>query len=126
MNAFCCVAMTATAQELPPFNDATWAGDTIIYHSPTLDPNKHGPKAPSRLPSVTVVYNQENLFVSIYPETPFGYALSNDEGVVSFNREIINYPSNPYVIDLTTLPAGHYTLLLYINNECLEGEFEKE
>lgn len=126
MIAFCCIAMTATAQEFPPFNNATWAGDTIIYRGPALDSNKHGSKAPSRLPSVTVVYNQEYLCVSIYPETPFGYVLSNDEGIVSFNRETTNYPSTPYIIDLTTLPTGHYTLLLYINNECLEGEFEKE
>lgn len=122
---FCCTFSSAHAQELPPFNGGTWAGDTIIHKGPIAG-RGNGKNSPSRNQNITAVYYQEWVAIFTYPEVPFTVIVQDDDKLICLHQEITSFTTNPTLINLSTIPTGHYTLLLYINNECLEGEFEKE
>lgn len=124
------VSLNALAQDIPidsglggnPFG--TWAGDTIII--PTLPINGNGHGAPSRNSAVLAIYNQGYIIISTRTEVGGYYAVRNEEQHPVLRGQFTASVATPALIDATSLPHGNYTLLLYIYNECLEGEFEKE
>lgn len=125
------VSMNSFAQDIPtdsglggnPFG--TWAGDTIIY-IPTIPIRGGGNQAPAAFESICAIYRQGYVFITTRTEIVFSYAVRNEDLHPVLRGQATTSATVPALIDLTTLPSGYYTLLLYLNNECLEGEFEKE
>lgn len=124
-------SMIAVAQDIPndegpwgnPFG--TWAGDTLIY-IPTIPIRGGGNTAPALAEPTIAVYYHEAIFIFAPAEIDFSYSLLNNDRSICYTERITSWHSNPIIVSLTSFPSGHYTLLLYINKECLEGEFEKE
>lgn len=113
-------------QVLPPFNGGTWAGDTIICNFPIGGIGAGGSRTPSKGAAVTAVFRLNNIVVTVESENLLAASIFNNEGTIYFRETMLAHPTTPAIINITDLPPGHYTLRLYINNECLEGEFEKE
>lgn len=116
------------AQNLPtdganwPGPSGTWTGDTIINNPNFPIGGSGGNHAPSFNSSVIAVCYKGFIYISTPSSTNFSYVLYDEQHINCLRGEA----AEPTLINITTLPPGRYTLLLYINNECLEGEFEKE
>lgn len=106
-----------------PDDGTPWAGDTIIVKPITPIGNGH-PNAPGILPSICAIYYHNYIFITSAVEVPFTYIVQNEEQHTITQGHDVTSTTAPAIINLATLPSGAYTLLLYINNECLEGEFE--
>lgn len=103
----------------------SWAGDTIIHQTPIGGTGNPTHRTPSLSQSICAIYNQGFIFLTANNEITFSYAVLNEEQYPILRGQDTTTASSPAIINITTLPPGHYTFLLYINNECLEGEFEK-
>lgn len=103
-----------------------WAGDTIIIRRTTIGTGGMGQHAPACSSDICAIYKQGYIFITINNEVSLIYAVRNEDMHFILRGQATASAAYPAILDLTTLPSGHYTLLLYINNECLEGEFEKE
>lgn len=116
-------AQTIPSDGLFPGTNGTWANDTIIKSNNPITGTT--PHSPVRI-SITAIYRHGYILVTSTSENVFTYSICDSQHYTYIQgRESIS-SSSPALINLTTLPTGHYTLLIYINNECLEGEFEKE
>lgn len=104
----------------------SWAGDTIIHQTPIGGTGGPTHRTPPFSQSICAIYSQGFIFLTANKEITFSYAVLNEEQSPILRGQGTATATPPAIIDATTLPPGRYTLLLYINNECLEGEFEKE
>lgn len=104
----------------------SWAGDTIIGRTPIggIGGNIH--HTPSAAPTVCAIYYQKHIVVVSDCPTSFSYSVLNEEQYTIAHGQNTAFQEAPALISLPVLPSGRYSLLLYINKECLEGEFEKE
>lgn len=119
---------TTPDDDIPPFgpgwNPGNWVGDTIITRPIIGIGNPiNSPSAPT---TITAVYSQPIMMIASTSRVTFTYEIVDDCSNTVMCATTSSVPALPVMIDLTSLPTGRYTLLLYINNECLEGEFEKE
>lgn len=108
----------------PGGNPGTWAGDTIII-IPITDPAS-GMLSLNQAPRVFAIYKDDILAICSEKSIYFTYELNNISDNIYISSSVSVAPSLPWVFDLSSFPAGRYSLLFYINNECLEGVFEKE
>lgn len=116
------------AQDLPtdgllPGPSGTWGNDTIIGRSGPITGKGH--LAPA-FTDVTAVYHHGYILVTATPKSIVTYQIYGYLLNVEMQGRAFVSNASPAIINITDLPPGHYTLRLYINNECLEGEFEKE
>lgn len=115
------------AQDFPSgnntFPNGTWSRDTIIHN---VDPwTGTGPHSPSRS-AITAIYSNGHILLFSSSEGMLAYCIQNIDSSIIMREQIYVSSSSPYIVNITNLPSGHFCLLLYINNECLEGEFYKE
>lgn len=103
----------------------SWAGDTIISNTPIGGIAGSGNHAPSITQNVCAIYNCGYIFIMANTDACIPYAVRNEDQHTVLRGQFTASAAVPALIDVTSLPSGHYTLLLYLNNECLEGEFEK-
>lgn len=124
----CMFSTTSSAQDIPtdgllPGNNGSWSNDTIIRsYTPILGT---GHNIPARS-CITAIYSHGYILITSTAENLISYKIYSPTSTTEVQGRLSVNSSSPALINLTTLPTGHYTLLLYINNECLEGEFEKE
>lgn len=123
------LCLTSSAQGFPTDGsdwhgpNGTWAGDTIIF-TPSFPIGNGNNQAPS-LSNITVIYVHGYMVITTPLNTRYSYAIYDEEQAIMLRGEACATTTSPTLLDLHHLPYGRYTLLLYINNECLEGEFEK-
>lgn len=99
------------------------AGDTIVAH-PINNPfgnilSNH------KAPCIFAIVRENVLDIVSETNVQLSYEIINDSGDTILYSNAVSASAFPISIDLGPFAAGHYTLLLYLYNECLEGEFEK-
>lgn len=110
----------------PGWEPGAWVGDTIIS-KPVIGSGItiNSPSHPV-VNTITAVYANDVIFILSDVAISFTYEVLDDVANTILCANTTLSPTVPACIYLPSLPIGRYTLLLYINNECLEGEFEKE
>ena len=100
----------------------TLPGDTIP--KPVPIPWPHSPAVPVLLPEAELL--EGSLY--FYPQVEYDVAIRIEDvsHVVVLEDEIHLYINNDNEYDVSTLPAGTYTLILGIAGREYEGEFEIE
>lgn len=108
----------------PGGNWGNWTGDTIIK-VPIKDLSQNTMSLTSP-PCVMAIYDSGTIRILSEAIIHLTYEIKDEYANTIICTHTMASPHFPTILDLTTLPSGHYTLLLYINRECLEGEFEKD
>lgn len=133
MTMWAVCALNTFAQDFPTDGDPwvgngpgsvpSWAGDTIISRGPIGGHPNHSPMLSL---TICAIYCNNYIIITTNNALTFSFAIRDEEQSPILRGQGTATATPPAIIDVTTLPPGRYTLLLYINNECLEGEFEKE
>lgn len=121
-------ASASFAQDLPtdgllPGPNTFLGNDTIIGRGGPIIGIGHLSPA---LIDITAIYHHGLIAVTSTSESVVSYQISGYLSNAEIQGRVSVSKASPAIINITDLPSGHYTLRLYINNECLEGEFEKE
>ena len=116
-------AQTLPSDGLLPGPSGTTANDTIIRsNGPVYGTGSHAPA----YSDVVAIYRHSYILINSTARNGGFYRICNHSLTTEMQGQALLTSSSPLIIDISTLPSGHYTLFLYINKECLEGEFYKE
>lgn len=109
---------------LPPNSGYGQGGDTIISSQPIIDTKGH--HAPAITSQITAINFNNYIVIISSSNVTCTYAIRDENYNYPIRNQINLSANTPVLIELVSIPISRYTLLLYINNECLEGEFYKE
>ena len=108
-------------------SDAFFPNDTLTFNlipGPIDDWGNHGPHhAPANISLPSVVYDEGSLLFIGTGAASFTYEILDETDEICLSGELELVAEQEIPVSLSTLPAGDYTILLYIAGREYEGEF---
>ena len=106
-----------------PLNDTL----TFVLNPGIIDPGPHKPHlAPANVSLPLCVFNGYSLLFIGTGAASFTYEILDETDEICLSGELELVAEQEIPVSLSTLPAGDYTILLYIAGREYEGEFTIE